>query len=40
MNRGVLDMSVFPLAYAGDEMSEAWIALMPCVVTTYEQGMG
>ena len=39
MSRGALDMSVFPLAYAGDEMPEARIALMPSVVTTYEQGM-
>lgn len=39
MGRGALDMSVFPLAYAGDEMPEARIALMPCPVTTYEQGM-
>ncbi len=39
LRRGALDMSVYPLAYAGGEVPEVNIGLMPCVVTTYEQGM-
>ena len=30
---------VYPLAYAGGEVPEVNIGLMPCLVTTYEQGM-
>lgn len=37
--RGALDLAVYPLAYAGDEMVEANIGLMPCLVTTYAQGL-
>lgn len=39
LRRGELDLSVYPLAYAGGEMIEANIGLMPCLVTTYEQGL-
>ena len=39
IRRGALDMSVYPLAYAGGEVPEVNIGLMPCLVTTYEQGM-
>lgn len=39
LQRGDLDLTVYPLAYAGDEMVEVNIGLMPCLVTTYEQGM-
>ena len=39
LRRGALDMSVYPLAYAGGEVPEVNIGLMPCLVTTYEQGM-
>ncbi len=37
---GKLDLATFPLApNAGMEVPEANIGLMPCLVTTYEQGM-
>ena len=39
LRRGALDFSVYPLAYAGGEVPEVNIGLMPCLVTTYEQGM-
>ena len=39
LRRGALDMTVYPLAYAGGEVPELNIGLMPCLVTTYEQGM-
>ncbi len=39
LRRGALDLTVYPLAYAGGEMVEVNIGLMPCLVTTYEQGM-
>ena len=39
LRRGALDLAVYPLAYAGDEMIEANIGLMPCLVTTYAQGL-
>ncbi len=39
LRRGALDMTAYPLAYAGGEMPEVNIGLMPCLVTTYEQGM-
>lgn len=39
LRRGALDMTVYPLAYAGGEVPEVNIGLMPCLVTTYEQGM-
>ena len=39
LRRGALDMSVYPLAYAGGEVPEVNVGLMPCLVTTYEQGM-
>ncbi len=39
VRRGALDFSVYPLAYAGGEVPEVNIGLMPCLVTTYEQGM-
>ena len=39
LRRGALDMSVYPLAYAGGEVPEVNIGLMPCLVTTYAQGM-
>lgn len=39
LRRGDLDLTVYPLAYAGDEMIEVNIGLMPCLVTTYEQGL-
>ena len=39
LRRGALDMSVYPLAYAGGEVPEVNIGLMPCLVTSYRQGM-
>jgi hypothetical protein len=36
--KGALDMSLYPLAYAGGEVAELNIGLMPCMVTSYEQG--
>ncbi len=39
LRRGALDMSVYPLAYAGGEVPEVNIGLMPCLVTSYAQGM-
>lgn len=39
LRRGALDLSLYPLAYAGGEISEVNIGLMPCLVSTYAQGM-
>ena len=39
LRRGALDMSCYPLAYGGGEVPEVNIGLMPCLVSTYEQGM-
>jgi TRAP-type transport system periplasmic protein len=38
LRKGALDFSLYPLAYAGGEVAEVNIGLMPCLVTTYEQG--
>jgi TRAP-type transport system periplasmic protein len=37
MRKGALDMSLYPLAYAGGEVPACNIGLMPCLVTSYEQ---
>jgi len=39
LRKGALDMSLYPLAYAGGEVQELNIGLMPCMVTSYDQGM-
>jgi TRAP-type transport system periplasmic protein len=39
MRKGALDISLYPLAYAGGEVQEVNIGLMPCMVTSYEQGL-
>ena len=39
LRKGALDFSVYPLAYAGGEVPEVNIGLMPCLVTSYEQGL-
>jgi TRAP-type C4-dicarboxylate transport system substrate-binding protein len=39
MRKGALDISLYPLPYAGGELPETNIALMPGLVSTYEQGM-
>ena len=38
MRKGALDMSLVPLNYAGGEVPEVNIGLMPAVVTSYEKG--
>ncbi|WP_216851020.1 TRAP transporter substrate-binding protein DctP [Acidisphaera sp. L21] len=39
LRRGALDMSLYPLAYAGGEIPEVNVGLMPCLVTSYAQGL-
>ena len=39
LRRGALDMTLYPLAYAGGEIPEVNIGLMPCLVTSYAQGL-
>ncbi len=39
LRRGALDLTLYPLAYAGGEVPEVNVGLMPCLVTTYEQGL-
>lgn len=39
MRKGALDISLYPLPYAGGEVSETNIGLMPGLVTTYDQGL-
>jgi TRAP-type C4-dicarboxylate transport system substrate-binding protein len=38
LRKGALDVSLYPLSYAGGEVAETNIGLMPCLVTSYEQG--
>ena len=38
IRKGALDLTLYPLAYAGGEVSEVNIGLMPGLVTSYEQG--
>ncbi|OYU49542.1 MAG: C4-dicarboxylate ABC transporter [Rhizobiales bacterium PAR1] len=38
MRKGALDMSLYPIAYAGGEVHACNIGLMPCLVSSYEQG--
>ncbi|HIJ39184.1 MAG TPA: TRAP transporter substrate-binding protein DctP, partial [Rhodospirillaceae bacterium] len=38
LRKGALDLSLLPLPYAGGEMAELNIALMPGLVTNYDQG--
>jgi TRAP-type C4-dicarboxylate transport system substrate-binding protein len=38
LRRGALDISMYPLPYAGGEVPEVNITLMPMLVTSYEQG--
>ena len=40
LRRGALDLSLFPLSYAGGEVAETNIGLMPGLVTSYEQAYG
>lgn len=39
LSRGKLDLSLYPLAYAGGVVKETNIGLLPCLVTSYEQGL-
>lgn len=39
MRKGALDLGLVPLPYAGGEVAEANVALMPALVTNYEQAM-
>jgi TRAP-type C4-dicarboxylate transport system substrate-binding protein len=39
MRKGALDMSLVPLSYAGGEVAETNIGLMPALVPSYEVGM-
>jgi TRAP-type C4-dicarboxylate transport system substrate-binding protein len=38
MRRGALDLSLYPLNYAGGEVSEFNIGFMPGVISSYDQG--
>lgn len=38
VRKGALDMTVLPLSYAGGEVPELNISLIPGLVTSYEQG--
>ena len=38
MRKGALDMSLYPISYAGGEAPETNIGLMPCLVSSYKQG--
>jgi TRAP-type C4-dicarboxylate transport system substrate-binding protein len=38
LRKGALDMSLVPLSYAGGEVPETNIGLMPALVPSYEQG--
>jgi TRAP-type C4-dicarboxylate transport system substrate-binding protein len=39
MRKGALDISLYPLPYAGGEVPETNIALMPGLVSTYDPGL-
>ncbi len=39
MRKGALDMSLYPAPYAGGEVAEMNIGLMPALVTSYEQAI-
>jgi TRAP-type C4-dicarboxylate transport system substrate-binding protein len=38
LRKGALDMSLYPIAYAGGEVHPCNLGLMPCLVTSYDQG--
>ncbi len=38
LRKGALDFTLYPLPYAGGEVQAMNLGLMPCLVTTYEQG--
>src|SRR5436190_2959618 len=39
MRKGALDISLYPLPYAGGELPKTNIGLMPGLVSTYDQGL-
>lgn len=39
LRKGALDLSLYPLPYAGGEVPEANIGLMPGLVSSYDQGL-
>lgn len=39
LSKGALDLSVFPLAYASGKVPELDVTLMPCIITSVEEGM-
>lgn len=39
LRKGALDMSLFPIAYAGGEIPECNIGQLPGIVTSYENGL-
>lgn len=39
MAKGALDLSVFPLAYASGKVPELDVTLMPCIISSVEEGM-
>lgn len=39
LRKGALDLSLFPIAYAGGEIPECNIAQLPGIVTSYERGL-
>jgi TRAP-type C4-dicarboxylate transport system substrate-binding protein len=39
IRRGALDFTLYPLAYAGGEVAEVNVGLMPCLVSNYQQGL-
>jgi len=40
MRKGALDMSLIPISYAGGDLPELNIGLMPGLVTGYDEGLG
>ncbi len=38
VRKGALDVSLYPISYAGGEYAELNIGLMPCLVSSYAQG--
>jgi TRAP-type C4-dicarboxylate transport system substrate-binding protein len=40
LRKGALDLTLYPLPYAGGELPETNIGLMPGLVATYDQGLG
>ena len=38
LRKAALDMSLYPIAYAGGEVHATNLGLLPCLVTNYEQG--